>query len=65
MTPWWSTWEAAVTAAGGQADEWRVPAVLPRRQRDLARAAGLRPQELLARSLFAAPSPAGTARPGG
>lgn len=63
VTPWWSTWEAAMTAAGGQADEWRVPAVLPRRQRDLARAAGLRPQELLARSLFAAPS-ASQASPG-
>jgi hypothetical protein len=65
VTPWWSAWEAAVVAAGGRSDEWRVPAVLPRRQRDLARAAGLRPTELLARSLFAPPAAAPGRKPGG
>jgi hypothetical protein len=50
-TPWWSAWEAAFTAAGGRADEWRFPAALPERQRQLAKAAGLNPQELTARTL--------------
>ena len=53
-TPWWGTWEAAFAAAGGRADEWRFPTVLPERQRQLARAAGLNPTELTARSLFIA-----------
>ncbi len=53
LTPWWRVWEQAFTAVGGRADEWRFQASLPRRQRDLARAAGLQPQELTARSLFA------------
>jgi hypothetical protein len=52
VTPWWKTWEDAFTRAGGRTDEWRFPAVLPPRQRDLARAAGLRPRELTARTLF-------------
>jgi hypothetical protein len=53
VTPWWPGWEHAFVQAGGRADEWRFPAELPRRQRDLARAAGLRPQEFTARTLFA------------
>lgn len=52
MTPWWSEWQDAFAAAGGRADEWRFPADLPERQRDLARAAGLDPRELTARSLW-------------
>jgi len=56
VTPWWRPWEQAVLAVGGRVDEWRVPAALPDRQRDLARAAGLRPNELTARSLFMAPT---------
>ena len=52
LTPWWSTWEAAFREAGGRVDEWRFPAHLPARQRDLARAAGLDPRELTARSLY-------------
>lgn len=50
--PWWSEWQAAVEHAGGRADEWRFPADLPPTQRGLARAAGLDPRELTARSLF-------------
>jgi hypothetical protein len=53
MAPWWTEWEAAFTAAGGRADEWRFAEVLPPRQRELARSAGLNPRELTARSLFA------------
>ena len=54
LAPWWNTWESAFTAAGGRADEWRLPASLPPRQRQLAKSAGLNPQELTARTLFLA-----------
>jgi hypothetical protein len=49
---WWNTWQKTFIAAGGRADEWRFRAALPDRQRSLARAAGLDPRELTARSLF-------------
>jgi SAM-dependent methyltransferase len=49
---WWPAWEKAFTQAGGRVDEWRFPASLPRRQRDLGRAAGLDPRELTARTLW-------------
>ena len=49
---WWPEWERAIVAAGGRADEWRFPATLPQRQRELGRAAGLDPRELTARTLF-------------
>ena len=51
-SPWWGAWQPAVARAGGRADEWRFPADLPSTQRGLARAAGLDPRELTARSLF-------------
>jgi hypothetical protein len=54
LAPWWSVWESAFTAAGGRMDEWRVPSSLPPRQRQLAKSAGLNPQELTARTLFLA-----------
>jgi hypothetical protein len=50
--PWWDDWAAAFERGGGRADEWRFPAELPPTQRGLARAAGLDPRELTARSLF-------------
>ena len=50
--PWWRDWQAAVERAGGRADEWRFPTDLPPAQRGLARAAGLDPRELTARTLF-------------
>ena len=49
---WWAEWEEAFLAAGGRADEWRFPADLPEATRHLARAAGLDPRELTARSLL-------------
>jgi SAM-dependent methyltransferase len=49
---WWETWGDAIVQAGGRVDEWRFPAVLPSTQRELARAAGLQPRELTARTLF-------------
>lgn len=51
VAPWWSGWEDTFASAGGRADEWRFAAHLPRLQRDLARAAGLEPRELTARTL--------------
>ena len=54
LTSWWADWESAFACAGGRADEWRFPADLPDRQRQLARAAGLQPRELTARSLWLA-----------
>ncbi|MEO7275376.1 MAG: class I SAM-dependent methyltransferase [Vicinamibacterales bacterium] len=50
--PWWPQWQSRVAAAGGRADEWRFPSTLPPRQQSLARAAGLDPRELTARSLY-------------
>ncbi len=56
MNRWWTTWRDALSA---REDEWRFRVLLPTRQRTLAKAAGLDPQELTARSLYfesAAPS---------
>jgi hypothetical protein len=50
--PWWNTWQKSFVAAGGRPDEWRFRVELPDRQRSLARAAGLDPRELTARSLY-------------
>jgi hypothetical protein len=52
LSPWWRDWQTAIERAGGRADEWRFPSDLPPTQRALARAAGLDPRELTARSLF-------------
>ena len=49
--PWWGDWKSAFVSAGGAANEWRFPAALPARTAGLARAAGLDPRELTARSL--------------
>ena len=49
---WWDSWAGAVRHAGGREDDWRLPVVLPPRQRTLARAAGLDVQVMTARSLY-------------
>jgi hypothetical protein len=54
LAAWWEGWETSVVAAGGRADEWRFAIELPDRQHQLARAAGLQPRELTARSLWLA-----------
>jgi hypothetical protein len=59
---WWPAWTSAFAAHGGREDEWRMAAALPPLQRELARAAGLDPRELTARTLYAAPPPAARAR---
>ncbi len=52
VSPWWPEWTAAFLRIGGRADEWRIPIELPPIVKRLARATGLRPEVLTARSLF-------------
>ncbi|MGE3276683.1 MAG: methyltransferase domain-containing protein [Vicinamibacterales bacterium] len=52
VSPWWPTWQAAFSAAGGRADEWRIPVELPPLVARLDRAAGLRHDVLTARTLW-------------
>jgi trans-aconitate methyltransferase len=49
---WWTEWSDVLISATGREDEWRFRVQLPPRQRTLAKAAGLDPQELTARSLY-------------
>jgi hypothetical protein len=51
-SPWWSGWQQEILSGGGRSDEWRFPSTLPPRQHALARAAGLDPRELTARTLY-------------
>lgn len=50
--PWWDAWAAAVTAAGGRADEWRFAVDLPDTLARLDRAAGLDHRRLGGRTLW-------------
>jgi SAM-dependent methyltransferase len=52
VASWWDAWAEAFGRERGREDEWRFPSELPARQRDLARAAGLDPRELTARTLY-------------
>jgi hypothetical protein len=54
--PWWPAWEEAFQGRGGRSDTWRFPASLPARMRLLDKAAGLRHQQLTARSLWIPPT---------
>ena len=65
IAPWWRDWAAAFASAGGRADQWRFPAALPETLAALDRAAGLDHRELLARSLWLGPHPAGVTSPPG
>jgi len=49
ISPWWPEWVAAL---GGRADEWKVKVDAPPLVKRLAKAAGLRPDVLTARSLL-------------
>jgi hypothetical protein len=53
VAPWWDNLASRVTAAGGRADEWRLPMDLPPILQKFDRAAGLNHRELTFRSLFA------------
>lgn len=52
ISPWWNDWATELTKLGGRADEWRARVELPPLVKRLAKAAGLRPEVLTARSLF-------------
>lgn len=49
LSPWWPEWVAAL---GGRADQWKVRVDAPPLVKRLAKAAGLRPDVLTARSLL-------------
>jgi hypothetical protein len=48
---WWPDWTERLAVVGARSDEWRFPAVLPPMLRQIAKAAGLDPRELTARSI--------------
>jgi hypothetical protein len=52
LTPWWDATAARVLDAGGREDQWRFAVKLPATLDKFDRAAGLRHQELKARSLM-------------
>lgn len=53
VSPWWDDWVRAFTPAGARADEWRFAVELPDLLKRLDRAAGMRHDELSARSIHA------------
>jgi SAM-dependent methyltransferase len=59
VSPWWPEWEKAFVTRGGRADEWRFPTEVPPIVRRLARATGLHPEVMTARSLFVGKLPGG------
>jgi len=55
LTPWWDAWCAPLLdVPGSRRDEWRLEVELPGVLRTLARAAGLRGEQITARSLYVA-----------
>ena len=52
ISPWWNTWADAFTGLGGRADVWKAAVDAPPIVTRLAKASGLRPGLLTARSLF-------------
>lgn len=52
IVPWWPEWRQAFESTGGQADEWRFRMPLPDLVKRLDRAAGLRHDEIMGRSLY-------------
>jgi hypothetical protein len=52
ISPWWNEWAAEFTRIGGRADTWKARIDVPPLVRRLAKASGLRPEMLTARSLF-------------
>ena len=53
ISPWWDDWSAEFQKMGGRADVWKARVDMPPLVKRLAKAAGLRPEMLTARSLFA------------
>jgi SAM-dependent methyltransferase len=52
ISPWWDQWVDEFTRMGGRADTWKARIEPPPTVKRLAKAAGLRPDMLTARSLF-------------
>ena len=52
ISPWWDQWAAAFTTRGGRADVWKARIEPPPLVKRLAKASGLRPEMLTAKSLF-------------
>ena len=52
ISPWWPEWERRLLARGGRSDEWKFRIDPPPIVKRLARAAGLHPEVLTARSLL-------------
>jgi len=52
ISPWWDEWAGTFTRMGGRADVWKARIDVPPLVRRLAKASGLRPEMLTARSLF-------------
>ena len=52
ISPWWNQWADEFTRLGGRADIWKARIDPPPTVKRLAKAAGLRPDMLTARSLF-------------
>ena len=53
ISPWWDEWATEFAKMGGRADLWKARIDSPPLVKRLAKAAGLRPEMLTARSLFA------------
>jgi SAM-dependent methyltransferase len=52
ISPWWNAWAQEFAGMGGRADIWKARVDPPPTVKRLAKAAGLRPDMLTARSLF-------------
>jgi hypothetical protein len=52
ISPWWNQWADEFAKIGGRADIWKARLDPPPIVKRLAKAAGLRPDMLTARSLF-------------
>ena len=52
ISPWWDDWAAVFVKMGGRADVWKARIDPPPLVKRLAKASGLRPEMLTARSLF-------------
>ena len=51
ISPWWDAWAETFTKRGGRADTWKIRIDLPPLVKRLAKASGLHPDSLTARSL--------------
>ena len=52
ISPWWDDWAGEFTRIGGRADVWKARLDVPPPVKRLAKASGLRPEMLTARSLY-------------